>query len=427
MGSSLQWLQANHGGALSAHHRGQNERQTFMMATGIECSYPTVQGGKRRDELEEAQHYQRWREDLELCRSIGARYVRYGLPYYRMHLGPGRYDWSFADEVLPAMWDLGLIPIADLCHFGVPDWVGSFQNREWPELFADYAGAFTERYPWIKLYTPVNEVLVCSRFSAKLGFWNEQETSDRSLVTAHNVQCKATLLAIHEILERRPDAVFIQSEVAEVFLEQWPETRKEVTFRNHHRFITFDFLYGHAPEGDVLNFLYDNGMSRQEYDWFMEHGPIAAASCVMGMDYYANNERVIARDGDELTQGSMLGWASIALEYYKRFRRPIMLTETNFLDDGHGASLDWLRRTWHQARFLREQGVPVVGFTWYSLVDQVDWDIQLREIRGKVNPNGMFTMDRKPRDVAGLFKELSTNYSGSSLIRALPTGFEGTL
>ena len=36
---------------------------------------------------------------------------------------------------------------------------------------------------------------------------------------------------------------------------------------------------------------------------------------------------------------------------------------------------------------LREEGVPVVGFTWYSLTDQVDWDIQLREIKGKVTPN----------------------------------------
>ena len=56
------------------------QRPTFMIATGLECSYPTVQGGKRRDELEETGHYEHWREDFDLCVEIGARYVRYGLP-----------------------------------------------------------------------------------------------------------------------------------------------------------------------------------------------------------------------------------------------------------------------------------------------------------------------------------------------------------
>ena len=29
--------------------------------------------------------------------------------------------------------------IVDLCHFGVPDWIGNFQNSDWPKLFAEYA------------------------------------------------------------------------------------------------------------------------------------------------------------------------------------------------------------------------------------------------------------------------------------------------
>ena len=37
----------------------------FMFATGIECSYPTIDNGRtRRDLLAECGHYDRWREDL---------------------------------------------------------------------------------------------------------------------------------------------------------------------------------------------------------------------------------------------------------------------------------------------------------------------------------------------------------------------------
>ena len=40
-----------------------------------------------------------------------------------------------------------MTPIVDLCHFGVPDWIGNFQNSDWPKLFAEYAEAFAHRLP----------------------------------------------------------------------------------------------------------------------------------------------------------------------------------------------------------------------------------------------------------------------------------------
>ena len=76
------------------------------------------------------------------------------------------------------------MPIVDLCHFGVPDWIANFQNPDLPELFAGYAQAFAERFPWVQLYTPVNEMFVCAAFSAAYGWWNEQLASDQAFVTA---------------------------------------------------------------------------------------------------------------------------------------------------------------------------------------------------------------------------------------------------
>ncbi len=398
------------------------QRPCFMIATGLECSYPTVQGGKRRDELEETGHYEHWREDFDLCVEIGARYVRYGLPYYKMHLGPGQYSWDFADEVLPVMWDKGLIPIADLCHFGVPDWVGGFQNTDWPQHFADYCAAFAERYPWIKYYTPVNEMLVCSRFSGKEGGWNEQATSDRAMITAHANMCRATLLAIPEILHRRPDAVFIQSEVAEAYVPLSPEMQEKADFHNQLRFLTFDHLYGRALNGKVQRFVLDNGLTEQDLAWFVEHGRGIASHCVMGMDYYGANEKVIKADGSTASPGQMLGWHAIARDYYKRYFRPLMMTETNFLDSGDGKNCDWLMQTWSQAHHMREEGIPVVGYTWFSLTDQIDWGIQITKIEGKVTPNGLCKLDRTLRDVGKLYKTLAHDNAGSALIHGIPEG-----
>ena len=55
---------------------------------------------------------------------------------------------------------------------------------------------------------------------------------------------------------------------------------------------------------------------------------------------------------------------------------------------------------------VRNDGIPVLGFTWYSLTDQVDWDTALREDNGNVNPLGLYDLDRNIRPVGKAFKEL---------------------
>ena len=55
---------------------------------------------------------------------------------------------------------------------------------------------------------------------------------------------------------------------------------------------------------------------------------------------------------------------------------------------------------------LKQDGVPIVGFTWYSLVDQIDWDTALREENNRVNPLGLFDIDRKIRPVGKAYRDL---------------------
>src|SRR4051812_40702842 len=127
------------------HSFSGHPARRFMFATGIENSYPTISlpngKTKRVDEMEKTGHYRHWRKDFRLVKDLGIEFLRYGPPYHLTHLAAGRYDWSFADETFEALQELGITPIVDLCHFGVPDWIGNFQNSEWPLLFAEYARA----------------------------------------------------------------------------------------------------------------------------------------------------------------------------------------------------------------------------------------------------------------------------------------------
>ncbi len=93
----------------------------------------------------------RWREDFALVKGFNIHFLRYGPPLFSTFLGPKHYDWSFADDTFNLMHDLNIVPIVDLCHFGLPDWLGNFQNPDFPGYFAEYCGDFAARYPWVKV------------------------------------------------------------------------------------------------------------------------------------------------------------------------------------------------------------------------------------------------------------------------------------
>jgi beta-glucosidase/6-phospho-beta-glucosidase/beta-galactosidase len=379
---------------------------TFMFATGIENSAPTIDGGRTRvDEMHSCGHYERWQEDFALVAEMGIGFLRYGPPVHTTWLGPGRYDWDFADRTFAELKRRTIVPIVDLCHFGVPDWIGNFQNPDFPALFAVYAGAFAERFSWVQLYTPVNEMFICATFSARYGWWNEQLSSDGAFITALKHIVKANVLAMRAILDVRPDAIFIQSESSEYFHAEAPEAIRPAEVLNSQRFLSLDLNYGRRLDSEMYEYLLDNGMTRDEYHFFLDNR--LKQHCIMGNDYYITNEHRVAIDGSTRASGEIFGYSEITRQYHDRYRLPVMHTETNLAQGPAGTeAVDWLWKEWANVLRVRNDGVPVVGFTWYSLTDQIDWDIALREKRGTVNPLGLFDLDRNIRPVGRAYKKL---------------------
>ncbi len=377
-----------------------------MFATGIENSYPTIRGGRERvDEMEKCGHYDHWQRDFDCVEELGIHFLRYGPPLHRTFLGEGHYDWAFCDAVMGDLHRRQILPIVDLCHFGLPDWLENFQNPRFPDCFAQYAADFARRYPWVQLYTPVNEMYICAMFSARYGWWNEQERSDRAFVTALKHLVRANVLAMRAILTVRRDAIFIQSESSEYFHAATPDCIHVAEVLNAERFLSLDLNYGRRVDSEMYEFLMDNGMTRQEYHFFLKHG--LQHHCILGNDYYVTNEHRVETDGSTHPSGEVFGYDTITQQYYDRYHLPVMHTETNFREGPNGdEAVYWLWKEWANVMLVRNNGVPIVGLTWYSLTDQVDWDIALRENKGVVCPLGLYDLDRNIRPVGQAYKEL---------------------
>ena len=239
-------------------------------------------------------------------------------------------------------------------------------------------------------------------FSAGYGWWNERLSSDRAFVTALKHLCQANVMAMRAIIEVRPDAVFVQSESSEDFHAESPRALARAEFLNERRLLALDLTYGIPVSALMYQYLLDSGMTRDEYEWFGRNQ--VKANCVMGNDYYITNEHLVREDGTTHRAGEVFGYYVITWQYFKRYHLPVMHTETN-IHDVDGAP-DYLRKQWANIVRLRQDGVDIIGFTWYSLTDQVDWDTALREDNGNVNPCGLVDLDRRTRPVGNAYAQL---------------------
>jgi len=123
----------------------------------------------------------------------------------------------------------------------------------------------------------------------------------------------------------------------------------------------------------------------------------------MGNDYYVTNEHLVHGDGNTSASGEVFGYYVITKQYFDRYHLPVMHTETNIREPD---SVPFLKKQWANLVRLKQDGVPIIGFTWYSLTDQVDWDSALREDNGTVNALGLYDLDRRIRPVGEHYKLL---------------------
>jgi beta-glucosidase/6-phospho-beta-glucosidase/beta-galactosidase len=379
----------------------------FLFATGVENSYPTIAGGIRIDQMDKCGHYARWEDDFELVRESGLNALRYGPPYYRVHTAPDHYDWEIADAPMFRLRDLGITVIADLCHFGVPSWLGGFQDPAFPVLFAQYAGAFARRYPFVRHFTPVNEIFVAASFSALRGWWNECEKSEAAFVRAMRNLCMANELAVEAILAERPDAIFVQGESIEHFHPAGASAQVEADRWNAFKYLSVDLTTGHELAPGMARLLNEHGVTSNDLSFFRERR--AVGQRWLGVDYYPTCEHRISSTGRITTTSKPMGFKRLATQYYQRYGLPIFYCETNRVSH---LAVDWLDDQWADLMALRASGVPVTGFTWYSLTDQIDWQHALRVERNDLFPVGLYDLRRNIRPVGLRYQEIVRDWRG---------------
>ena len=368
---------------------------------GIENSIPTIDDGRVRvDEMEKCGHYQHWRKDFDLrARSSGIRFLRYGPPLHRTLLGAGQLRLGLRRR------DLRRAAAArHRAHRRPLPLRRAGLDRQLPEPRLPGALRRLRRAPSPSASRGCSSTRRSTRCSSapcsrpRTAGGTSSCTSDRAFVTALKHIVKANVLAMQAILEVRPDAIFIQSESSEYFHAENPAAIKPAEIMNARRFLSLDLNYGRRVDsGDV------RVPDGQRHDAgrvpLLPGQPPASTTASWATTTTSPTSTASRPTAAPGAPGEIFGYDEITRQYYDRYRLPVMHTETNIAEGPNGdEAVNWLWKEWANVLRVRNDGVPIVGFTWYSLTDQVDWDMALRE-NNRVNPLGLYDLDRNIRPV----------------------------
>lgn len=357
---------------------------TLVFALGLEDTFitQTARGERSLDEYELTQHYANWREDLARVRETGATMLRWGVPWHKVNPSRGCWDFSWIDAVVAELAELGIEPIWDLVHYGTPEWMESeFCHRDYPELVAEYAFRFGERYGDVMPYfTPFNEPALAVQYCGRHGYWPPYRTGDQGLVELLLAVGRGMVLTQEAFVAGSGGTgVAVHAEAAMRFEADSPLTSDVAERLTSEALLPEDLVAGLVTPGHpLLGFLERNGFTDNDLDWFATR---PAPADLMGVNYYpAVSTEVVSVDGPDGSPRTprptrnawTRGLVDVLRRAHGRYGRPVFLTETCF-PGAIEARLRWLDASVREIQGLRAEGLDVRGYTWWSVLDMVEW------------------------------------------------------
>ncbi|NQT58352.1 MAG: family 1 glycosylhydrolase [Bacteroidetes bacterium] len=394
------------------------EKQNFLWAGGIEntfINHPHPVTGKRLDEYELTNHYDNWKSDVEMVASIPINSLRWGIPWYKANPKPGVFDLDWSKRVVDALLEKNIEPIIDLVHYGTPDWLdNSFLHPDYPDRVTEFTEAVLSSIgDRVTYFTPNNEPYTACEFCGLRGEWPPYGTSDEIFLSIMKQIGKGVTKTSH--LLRDYHKVSVHVEVASDGWTDEPDLQAETAHFSTKQRIYWDMITGKiTSQHRLYSWLLDKGWDVMDMQYFSDN-PVEID--IMGLNFYPQwsiSEFVKAQPDSNNSEWTRKPTPSgkealkqLIEKYWDIYRVPIMITETSVYGES-SLKTDWLSTSVAALGELREKGVEIVGYTWFPLLDMIDWNYRI-----EAGPSenflinlGLWDSERKAYSAVKTYKEV---------------------
>jgi beta-glucosidase len=372
-------------------------------------------------------HYHRFREDFDLAHALGHNAHRFSLEWSRIEPQEGRFSdegLQHYRDVIEALRARRIEPVVTIVHNTLPRWLaeqGGWDAGAIESHYVRYVKRVVDAYGdlvrwWITLNEPVVQVFK----GWVIGQWPPGRVGDypRALQAIRRM-LRSHVLAYHAIHERRPDAMVSVAKHCLALTPNHPGNPFDWISTQ-----TRDFLFNQL----FLDALHSGRLAVPGQ--FFERLPFGRTLDFIGINYYTRDfvrntgldlpglvgtsatleiERRVGKRND-------LGWEVYPeglgrfLRSFHRYRLPLLITEngTPSVDEDDRWGFIYLH-LWQVMRAMAS-GIPVVGYLYWSLLDNYEWTDGFTAKFGLVGVN-FKTQDRIVRPSARWLAELISKRS----------------
>lgn len=388
-------------------------------------------------------HYHRWREDVALMKELGLKSYRFSISWPRvLPAGTGAVNQkglefyvSLCDELRAA----GIKPLVTLYHWDLPTALyekGGWENPDSPLWFEEYvrtvARALGDRvHAWLTF----NEFQMFVGLGYDLGIHAPfiRGAGDGRLMGITRNLLLAHGRAVSALREVTPSVPVGMAPTGDVHLpkDESPEAveaARALTFSVAGDYIVSNtwwgdpILLGRYPEGAKERFgdlLYT--LSAEEWAQVSQPLDFYGFNCYQGTIDYPIDPMKYDNYGYQGCPRTLMTWnvTQDALYWsskflYERYQKPLIITENGFsgLDwvalDGHvhdGNRIDFLHRYLLGLRRAVDEGIPVLGYHCWSLLDNFEWAAGYDQRFGLIHVDYQ-TQKRTPKDSAYWYRDV---------------------
>ena len=359
-------------------------------------------------------HYHRYREDVSRMAELGLKAYRFSISWPRViPQGTGALNekgLDFYDRLVDELLSKNIQPCATLFHWDLPQALqerGGWQSAESPEWFATYAELMGRRLgDRVPTWFTFNEMPVTVNLASRLGKHAPGLTLDAgdALALLKNLQL-AHGRAVQILRGVLPVGAKIG--LAHCGHVSMPQSESDADVEIARQAM-FDAPGGSGRTDSSALFL-DPVLLGKPAAWADEYfgsdAPqfsqdelelISQPIDFLGLNLYQGDQVVEGPDGTPVADPSWkpIGWTHFGWNvtpeilywagrfFHERYNQPIMITGNGMSShdwvalDGRvhdGARTDFLHRYLRELRRAADEGVPVLGYLAWSIMDNFEW------------------------------------------------------
>ena len=346
-------------------------------------------------------HYNRYEEDIKLLAGAGLNAYRFSVEWARIEPEEGRFDDQEIEhyrKVIACCRENGVEPIVTLMHFTSPVWLirkGGWEAESTVEDFRRYAAYVTEKVGGeLRYICTINEANMGLQLAAiaKRFQLMAQQAAKNAKSAEGTVQVG---MNFEKMMENMKYAAMENAQVfgtpqPQIFVSSRTPEGDKLVFRAHQAAKeAIKALYPNIKVGITLS-MHDlqalpGGESFAEAAWdeeFRHYLPYIRDDDFLGVQNYTRTQygpegQLPCPEGAELTQMDYEFYPE-ALEHVIRkvhedFKGDLIVTENGVAVSDDSRRVEFIRRALRGVSNCVNDGIPVKGYMYWSLMDNFEW------------------------------------------------------